>query len=55
MTTIDEYLNRKLTDKEKETRPIKSLEDAKKAYPEIKTWATNDKEILAAIKGVDDE
>ena len=47
MTTINEYLNRDTEDK---GEPITTLEDAKKAYPEVATWAETDEEILAALE-----
>ena len=50
MTTINEYLNR---DKEEETKPIKSLEDAKKAFPAIKVWVESEEELLKAIGEVE--
>jgi len=51
MTTINEYLNRNVKDQPK---PIKSLEEAKDAYPEIKTWVDADDED-AIIEAIDEE
>jgi hypothetical protein len=48
MTTINEYLNR---NKPAELVEVKSLDEARKLYPEIKTWVDIDDEeaLLRAI------